>query len=117
MLKFNNLNTAIRIKKLDSSQSTNRTNNNGFPVENWIDVVDEDIFCEWQNKFGDEALKAAERKAQESGTIKLWYIPGINQQCRITRLEDGAVFEIISVDDVNNRHQQLVIEIKRYVRG
>lgn len=117
MLKFNNPTAAIRIKKLDSSQLMKRTNDNGFPVENWVDVIDEDILCEWQNKFGGEALKAAELKALDSATIKLWYIHGINQKCRITRLEDEAVFEIISLDDVMNRHQQLVIEIKRYVRG
>ena len=89
----------------------------GFQVDNWEDICNADILCEWQNKFGVEVYKAAAIKAREPASLKLWYIPGVTQACRVIRLEDEAVFEIIGVDDIMNRHQQLQLEVKRYVSG
>ena len=112
MLKFNALSTAIRIKK-----KTVTTNENGFPVETWADILNEDIPCEWRNKFGRETYQAAMVNALEPASVKLWYIPGIDPSCQVIRVEDNAIFEIVGIDDVSNRHQQLEIEIKRYVAG
>lgn len=112
MIKFGALATAIRIQS-----KTISTNENGFPVETWSDILDEDILCEWKNKFGGQVYQAASVNAIEPASVRLWYIPGIDQTCRIVRLEDNAVFEIINVDDVSNRHQQLEIEVKRNVAG
>jgi hypothetical protein len=49
--------------------------------------------------------------------LRLWYIPGVTAACRVVRQEDGTVFEIINVDDVANRHQQLELEVKRFAGG
>ena len=112
MLKFKVLSTPIRIKK-----KTVTTNENGFEVETWEDVLNEDILCEWKNKFGRETYQAAMVNALEPASVKLWFIPGITPTCQVVRVEDNAVFEIVGIDDVGERHQQLEIEIKRYVAG
>ena len=112
MLKFNTMTTAIRIKN-----KTIITNENGFEEEIWVDLIDEDIFCEWQNKFGGELYSAAAVNAKEPAKIRLWYIPGIGQTCRVKRVEDEAIFDIINIDDIQGRHQQLEIEVKRYIEG
>ena len=112
MLKFNVLSTPIRIKK-----KTVTINENGIEIEMWDDVIDEDVFCEWKNKFGRETYQAAMVNALEPASVKMWYIPGIDPTCQVVRVGDNAVFEIVGVDDVGERHQQLEIEIKRYVAG
>lgn len=93
------------------------TNENGFEIEAWNDVIDEDIFCEWKNKNGRDKfyLLAAAVNVLDPASLKLWYIPDVDTTCRIIRLEDNAEFEIYGIDDVGERHQQLVIEVGRYV--
>ena len=113
MLKFNNMTTAIRIKKIDSLG----VDSEGFPAEKWVDIIDEDIFCEWRNKFGAEVYKNLAQQVKQPGSLRIWYMPGIDETCRIIRLEDSAIFEVVSADNVLNRNQQLEIEVKRYVKG
>ena len=105
--------TAIRI----ITKNGTTKDADGFDVDNWENIIDKDILCEWQNKFGAEVYKAAATNASEPATLKMWYIPEVTPDCRVIRLSDEAVFEIVGVDDVMNRHQQLHLEIKRYVRG
>jgi head-tail adaptor len=112
MLKFGTMATMIRIQS-----PTPGTNDNGFPDPTWTDILDEDIPCEWKNKFGGEVYQAAAVQAKEPASLKLWYIPGVTQDCRVVRVEDEAVFEIINVDDVMNRHQQLEVEVRRFTSG
>ena len=113
MIKIIRPDTAIRIQIKDEDAS----NDNGFSEEIWLDIVSDDIFCQLKNKYGAEVYKAAAVQAQEPATIRLWYVPGVTPDCRVVRLEDEAIFEIINIDDVMNRHQQLEIEIKRFDRG
>ena len=112
MLKFGIMSTPIRVQR-----KTVIPNENDVEVETWTDIIDEDIMCDWKNKFGGELYQAAALNAKEPAVIKLWYIPGVDPSCRIVRAEDKAIFDIIGVDDVENRHQQLSIEVKRYVEG
>lgn len=105
--------TAIRIiTKNDTTKDAD-----GFDVDSWENIIDKDILCEWQNKFGVGVYKAAAINASEPASLKLWFVPGVTPDCLVIRLSDEAVFEIVGVDDVMNRHQQLRLEIKRYVRG
>jgi head-tail adaptor len=115
MFKLIRPDTAIRIKKNVEPQLKDA---DGFRIDNLVDVIDADILVEWQNKFGSEVYAAAAMNAIEPATLRLWYIPGITADCKIVRLEDGAVFDIVGTpDDVKNNHQFLQIEVKRYVKG
>ncbi len=111
MLKIITPNTAIKIQRPVSAGS------GLLGGSSWEDIVDGVVFCEWKNKFGSEAYKSVTTAAQEPASVRLWYLPGVSPECRVVRLEDGAVFGIVSVDDVMNRHQQLELEIKRVVAG
>jgi len=113
VLKFAIMTTAIRIQRNTGTEK----NDNGFPIENWEDIIEEDIFCEWKNKFGAEVYKALEQQVKQPATLRLWFIPGIDETCRVVRVEDSAIFEIVSPDNIMNRNQQLEIEVKRYVDG
>ena len=115
MLKMIRPDTSIRI--VTKNSFTKDKDADGFQVDNWEAIGNTDLLCEWQNKFGVEVYKAAAIKASEPATLKMWFMPGVTAACRVVRVADGAVFEIIGVDDVMNRHQQLQLEVKRYVSG
>ncbi|URZ06486.1 phage head completion protein [Clostridium felsineum] len=113
MFNFNGAkSTLIRIKKSVISRDKNDNE-----ITDFVDIIDEDILCEWKNKFGKELYEAIKINAKELARIRLWYIPGIDETCKIVRTEDEAIFEIINIDDVENKHIKLEIEIKRYVTG
>jgi len=114
LLKFGVLSTLIRIKK-----KTVAINDNAIEIEAWEDVIDEDISCEWKNKTGrDKAYFLANKvDVLDPASLKLWHIPGVDTTCKVIRLEDNAEFKIYGVDDVEERHQQMVIEVMRYLEG
>jgi len=123
MLKLIRPDTAIRIRKKsfpkDDQGNPVTVDDNGHPIQpQYVDIIDEDILCEWQNKFGNEIYQAAAIDAKAPARIRLWYLPGIDATCQVIRVEDGTEFEIIGEpDDVKNRHQQLEMQLKRYVPG
>ena len=123
MLKMMRTDTAIRIKKKhyeeDAQGKLITVDTNGHSIKpEYLDIIDEDIFVEWKNKFGSEAIQAAVDQAVEPASFRMWYIPGITADCLVVRVEDKAEFEIIGTpDDVMNRHQQLEIQVKRYTGG
>lgn len=50
----------------------------------------------------------------DTATITTWFHPDIKADCRIERLEDGAIYEIINEpEDVNFRHQFLIFKAQR----
>ncbi len=123
MFKLIRPDTAIRIKKkkytLNVQGNPITVDASGHPIQpDYQDIIDEDILVEWKNKFGNEAIKAAAEQAVEPASFRMWYIPGVTADCRIIRVEDGAVFEIIGTpDDAMNRHQFLEVQVKRYTGG
>lgn len=55
---------------------------------------------------------------EDTATIETWYRPDIKSNCRIARVNDGAIFEIINEpEDINQRHQFLKFKIKRVKGG
>lgn len=105
--------TAVKFQK----KQLGAKDSNGVRPETWVDIYPYIVMVEWRNKFGSDIYKAAAIQAVEPAAIRLWYVPGITPDCRILRVNDEAAFEIINIDDIANRHQQLEIEVKRLVKG
>lgn len=54
---------------------------------------------------------------EDTANIVTWYRPDIKSDCRVVRLEDGAVFEVLNEpEDVNFRHMFIIFKVKR-VKG
>jgi head-tail adaptor len=111
MLKFGDMTTTIRIQTKTVSISES-----GFSTEGWADLIDDDLPCEWRNKYGVESWRQEYVHAREPASVRMWYISGVDATCRVVR-DDGAVFDIVNVDDVENRHMQLELEVRRFTGG
>lgn len=74
-------------------------------------------FCEWKNRFGQEARSAASDGIKEPARLRMYYVPEVDDTMYVKRLSDEAIFEVVSCDDVEQRHIILEMEIKRYVSG
>lgn len=130
-----NMNTCIRIQSRtptsvngmesmtydDTTKYQSGEDNDGEPI-----MAPYTYLCEWKNAYGQEALQAAIEKIPELGTLTMWYMPEVDQQCVVLKggheldtaeKQRAARYEIISVDDVENRHRLLVLKVQRAVNA
>lgn len=99
----------------------------GYFAEVWKNVFDvpagktnQAVFCQWKNAHGTESLEAYKYNLGDVATLTMRYSPLITPTCRIFKAEekkknkDTAIpFEIISIDDIDDRHEWLEVKIRR----
>lgn len=109
-------------------------NPNGYRNESWHNVFGEDQYLKvkWVNLHGSELLEAMSLQLKEPATLTSRFSPLVTETCRILKKSDeakrdrlkaegkkdeadGLYFEVISLDDVEDRHEWLEIRVKRMV--
>lgn len=71
----------------------------------------------WKNAHGRELWSIQDLKNIEKATFRCRYDRNITKQCRVKKLDDdGKLWDIESIDDINNAHRILEITVKRAVR-
>ena len=111
MAKFANpgaLRTPVKFVRI------NRTNDaDGYPAETEVDVFGAPVMCAWVNVHGNEVFTAMQMQLREPATITTRYSPLINQKLLIYKDNDPDPYEVISIDDVDERHTWLEIKVQR----
>lgn len=94
------------------------TDAEGYPTETWTDLFGgEHIWCQWTNVHGTETFSAMQLDLTDPATVTMRYLPGISVRCRIYRESDPQPYEIISIDNVNDRGTYLELKVKRVVKA
>lgn len=88
-----------------------------YPVEREINVFGEaeQVMVKWVNAHGTEAFTALQLSLREPATITCRYSPKITATCLVYRKDDTFPFEIISIDNVEQRNEWLEIKVQRKV--
>lgn len=96
------------------------TNDNGVPVPSEINVFGKDergndryVLTKWVNAHGNEVIAAMQLELKEPATLTMRYSPLIERSLVVYCGDDPDAYEIVSVDDVENRHQWLEIKVAR----
>ena len=72
------------------------------------------VWCQWVNAHGREVYEARQAQVTEPATLTLPYSPDITVDILIERVgASGAKYEIIGLDDVDNRHAVLELKVIR----
>ena len=75
------------------------------------------FFANFKTYGGTERDVNGKHVIEDTANIVTWFRPDIKSDCRVVRLEDGAVFEILNEpEDVNFRHMFIIFKVKR-VKG
>lgn len=69
--------------------------------------------CKWVNAYGVEAFTAMQLQIQEPATLTMRYSPLIQPDQLIYKIGDPLPYEIISVNDVEDRHRWLEVKVRR----
>ena len=106
------LRTKIEIKK-----ATMTTSSNGYDMPTWTNIFGDGVFawCKWVNAHGQEVFSAQQLGLEEMATLTMRYTPRLTAACEIYRYGDSKPFEIISIDNVEQRNTWLEVKVKRKV--
>lgn len=83
------------------------------------DYTDGDvIMCNFKTYGGTESISNDVLSVIDTAQITCWYRPDIKSDCRLKRLSDGAVFEILGEpENLEQRNQILYFKIRRVKGG
>lgn len=99
------------VKKTDSEGSASGREESVFPPGQ--DGKERMWHCKWVNAYGGEVFIAMQAQVQEPATLTMRYSPKIQPDHLIYKLGDPVPYEIISINDVEERHTWLEIKVKR----
>lgn len=88
-----------------------------YSQEKKVNVFGKDALVptKWVNAHGTEAFTALQLSLREPATITCRYSPLITETCLVYRKGDDDPFEIISIDNVEQRNTWLEIKVQRRV--
>jgi len=107
--------TRITVKKL-----TVGIDADGYPTETWANVLTGTsmIRCKWVSAHGKEVMENNRLDLGQIATITLRYTSLIDQRCRVWHeadTTDALAWEIVSINDPEDRHAFLEITLRRAV--
>ena len=89
----------------------------GVSVKSYTDVKDV-LMVNWKSYGGTETNVNGVLSIEDTAQIVCWYRPDIRSDCRLVRLFDGAVYEIIGEpENIEMRNQFLKFKVRRVKGG
>lgn len=71
------------------------------------------VMCKWVNAHGTEVFDSLKLSLREPATVTMRYSPLIKTTLLIYKGDDKRPYEVISIDDVEDRHVWLELKVQR----
>lgn len=100
-------------------RTVKETDGEGYPREGeesvFLDRAGREVpvHCKWVNAHGTEVFSAMQLQIREPATLTVRFSPLICPTLLVYKAGDPRPYEIISVDDVEDRHRWLEIKVQR----
>ena len=87
----------------------------GYPAQEPVNVFGHgrQLHCKWVNAHGSEVYDAKQAGVTEPATLTLRYTSKITTTCLIYRGGDPRPYEVISLNDVEDRNVWLEVRVQR----
>lgn len=85
----------------------------GFQTATWSTIAT--VWAKWTNAHGSEVWAAQSIQAEAPATVLIRYRIGIDTTCAVLKGSDQ--FEIVSIDDIAERHEYLELKVRRMRSG
>lgn len=104
------LRTPVFFKKV-----VRETDAEGYPAEKEVNVFGDEtaVYVKWVNAHGTETFTAMQLQLREPATLTCRYSPQIDAKCLVYRVGSEEAYEIISIDNVEQRNIWLEIKVQR----
>lgn len=88
----------------------------GVPKKSYTDGAR--FNCNWKSYGGTEVVNNDVLTIEDTATLVCWYNPQIQANCRIKRLPDGAIYEVISEpENIEQRNMIMQFKVQRVKGG
>jgi SPP1 family predicted phage head-tail adaptor len=74
-----------------------------------------DVWARWTNVHGSEALQAAAVQALDAATVLIRYRDDIDRTCMVEK--GGQFYEIISLDNIQERDEYIELKVRKWQAG
>ncbi len=105
--------TKMTFNKKITIEKKSKVGTGSFAKDDWIKVAD--VWAHWVNAHGTEALQAESLQTKRLATVTVRYRRDITEQCRI--VYEGILYDILSINDVLERHISLEMKVRASVYG
>ncbi len=85
----------------------------GYQSETWVDIGT--TLAKWTNVHGGEVWQATAMGANAPATVWIRYNSQVDATCCV--LKGERRYQIVSVDDVQERHEYMELKVKAYEAG
>lgn len=110
--KGNSKTTPLMVLKVTNTQKINGVLKNTYEQNGDI------IYCNFSSYGGTEKIVDGNFAIEDTAQIITWFRPDITSECRLKRLSDNAVFEIIGEpENLEMRNFELSFKIRRTQGG
>lgn len=92
-----------------------KTDAEGYPAEEEVNVFGDKtaVYVKWVNAHGTETFTAMQMQLREPATLTCRFSRLIDEKCLVYRSGDTQAYEIISIDNVEQRNIWLEIKVQR----
>ena len=90
----------------------------GFPTEVWSNVfgpTDPYVWCYWVNQHGTEVLEMMKLDIKNVATITMRYTDKLTEECRIQHESDDRLYEVVSIDNIEDDRTLMEVKVRRMV--
>jgi SPP1 family predicted phage head-tail adaptor len=85
----------------------------GFQVPDLEEIAE--VWARWTNVHGSEVWAAQSVQAEGPATILIRYRDGLDTTCVVAK--GDQLYEIVSIDDIQNRHEYMELKVKLWRPG
>lgn len=89
------------------------TQTGGFQTPAWVTVAT--VWARWTNVHGNEVWLAQTAQARQAAIILIRWRSDIDPTCAIER--DGVLYEIVSMDNIQERGEYIELKVSRIAEG
>lgn len=104
--------TRVTIQKIQTGQDRE-----GFNTREYIKIFPGPIWCKWEWERGTETFENERQRLEERAVITVRYTDKITQRCMLWKEKDKTPWEIVAINDIDDRHRWLQITLKRSVKA
>ena len=89
------------------------TETGGFKTPSWSTIAT--VWAKWVNAHGMEAWAAQTAQAEAAATVTIRYLAGVDTTCAV--LLGSERYEIVSIDNIQQRGEYLELKVQRMKAG
>lgn len=104
--------TRVIVRKIKSGLDAE-----GFNVRGYEDLFSGAIWCKWEWERGTETFENERQRLEERAVLTMRYSNKVTTRCMIWKDKETDPWEVVSLNDIDDRHRWLRLTLRRSVKA